>query len=48
MTDKDKRIELIKQQMNKTLRAKWTVDSETGKRYLIDIDTNEIIMIQEA
>lgn len=28
----------------KTLEARWVVDSETGKRYLLDLKTGEILI----
>jgi hypothetical protein len=29
----------------KTLRGRWVMDSETNKKYLIDLDTNTIIAV---
>lgn len=29
----------------KTIHAKWVVDSDTGKRYLIDLETDTIIAV---
>lgn len=30
---------------NKRIEAVWTIDSETGRRYLIDVKTNKIIAV---
>lgn len=41
MTTKDKKP----LDPEKTIIAKWAVDTETGKRYLIDLETETIIAV---